>query len=149
MQMIIHFHPFMPPLAGLFLARFAIIVRQNTPELCFGSHYCVLGANIRERLLRGRYTAWAIYWAFHAGQFVRRAPKNLVDANNNQESALSVKIVRGSFGQPEHVRGYGFIYFLQHTITANRGALERGGGGVYQASIIESPPTELSPPDAI
>ena len=147
MQMIIHFHPFMPPLAGLFLARFAIIVRQNTPELCFGSHYCVLGANIRERLLRGRYTAWAIYWAFHARQFVARAPKNLVDANNNQESALSVKIVRGSFGQPEHVRGYGFIYFLQHTITANRGALERGG--VYQASIIESLPTELPPPDAI
>ena len=69
MQMIIHFHPFMPPLAGLFLARFAIIVRQNTPELCFGSHYCVLGANIRERLLRsvhcltatllGQYTGFA------------------------------------------------------------------------------------------
>ena len=75
MQMIIHFHPFMPPLAGLFLARFAIIVRQNTPELCFGSHYCVLGANIRERLLRGRYTAWAIYWAFHARQFVARPQK--------------------------------------------------------------------------
>ena len=58
---------------------------------------------------------------------MERAKKKLVDANYNQESALSVKIVRGSFGQPAHVRGYGFIYFLQHTITANRGALERGG----------------------
>ena len=36
--------------------------------------------------------------------------------------------MRGSFGQPAHVRGYGFIYFLQHTITANRTAL--GGGSV-------------------
>ena len=55
--------------------------------------------------------------------------KVFVDANHNQESALSVKIVRGSFGQRQHVRGYGFIYFLQHTITANRGALDSGGEG--------------------
>ena len=54
--------------------------------------------------------------------------KVFVDANHNQESALSVKIVRGSFGQHQHVRGYGFIYFLQHTITANRTAM---GGGKY------------------
>ena len=41
--MIIHFRPFMPPLAVPFLAWFAVIVRL---ELCFGSYYCVLGAII-------------------------------------------------------------------------------------------------------
>ena len=114
------------------------------PLLCFGSQY------------KGKTAPRSLHCLGHILGFPCAAicsegPKNLVDANNNQESALSVKIVRGSFGQPEHVRGYGFIYFLQHTITANRGALERerGGGLVYQASIIESLPAELPPPHAI
>ena len=125
--------------------------------LCFGSHYCVLGANIRERLPCGVHCLTATlpwpYNGFAMHQFVictegccGACQKKLVDANYNQESALSVKIVRGSFGQPAHVRGYGFIYFLQHTITANHTAMGGGGGGgggggvLDQTSIIASHP---------
>ena len=93
-----------------------------------------MGANIRERLLRGVHclsaTLLGLSTDFAMHQFVistegcsEACQKKLVDANYNQESALSVKIVQGSFGQPAHVLGYGFIYFLQHTITANHTAL--------------------------